>query len=261
MGRFQAMMLLPNNPGGIAALSAMALACSCTAPEPTSAERFSANGQLVALSGAGAGAQNACFTCHGLRGEGDGAGTPRLAGLHAGYMLRQLEAYADGRRKHPQMRWIARNLSPIERKRVADYYGAMSFAVEGIKAASVPSLYAQGDPRRGLPACASCHGFQGEGLGPAFPPLAGQPAPYLADQLIGWRQGNRYNDPGNMMLRISQLLTPAEIEALAAYARTLPGDLPGRESREAFPATRRADPRNDVSERLLHVPESARAAE
>ena len=56
----------------------------CTAADTTSLDRFSATGELVALSGAGAGAANACVTCHGLQGQGDGAGAPRLAGLDAG---------------------------------------------------------------------------------------------------------------------------------------------------------------------------------
>jgi cytochrome c553 len=122
-------------------------------------------------------------------------------------------------------------------------------------------LYHQGDPKRGLLACAACHGEQGQGLGPANPPLAGQSAAYLAEQLRLWRLAKRRNDPGDVMLRISQLLTPLEAQALATYASALSGAPPNPGSPAAFPAAHRGDPRSGASGPRLHVPERARAAE
>lgn len=214
-------------------LALWALLGACGPVDMTSTERLSATGELVALSGGGAGARNACFTCHGLDGRGDGAGSPRLAGLDVGYLERQLEAYADGRRRHVAMEWVAHHLSPRERKSVSAHYSRMAFSPPGAPQQPAPILYVSGDPRRGLPACASCHGLNGQGLGPANPPLAGQPAAYLEAQIDQWRRARRRNDPGNAMLRISQLLTPSEAERLSAYASTLPGDPPSRERREA----------------------------
>ncbi len=242
-------------------VTASALA-ACSAADTSSLDRFADNGRVIALSGAEAGAANACFTCHGLDGRGNGAGAPRLAGLDAGYMERQLEAYADGRRYHTQMSWIAQQLSGGERLAVSAHYAGLP--VEG-KTAMPPqrlALYHEGDPKRGLLACAACHGEQGQGLGPANPPLAGQPPTYLAEQLRLWRIGKRRNDPGDVMLRISQRLTPSEAKALADYsARLAGGGLPSPESPAASPAARRGDPRSGASGPPLHVPESARAAE
>ena len=96
-----------------------------------SADRFAATGELVALSGAAAGAANACFACHGLDGAGDGALAPRLAGIDAGYLERQLIAYADGRRKHAAMGYIAQKLDPRERRAVSAYYAAKPALVHG----------------------------------------------------------------------------------------------------------------------------------
>lgn len=246
----------------IALLFAASLAmAACTAADTTSLDRFEATGELVALSGGKAGAANACITCHGLHGGGNGAGAPRLAALDAGYLERQLIAYADGRRHHPQMSWIAQQLDPRARQRVSLYYAAMPYRGGTADAGGAPKLWLAGDAQRGLVACAACHGERGEGLGPANPPLAGQPAAYLAEQLEQWRQGRRRNDPGDVMLRISQLLTPAESRALARYAAQ-PGGYPSSpESPEASREARRAGPRNDASGPPLHVPESARAAE
>lgn len=224
---------------------------ACGQAERRSADRFTATGELIALSGGDAGASRACFACHGLDGRGNGAGTPRLAGLDRGYMAAQLEAYASGRRQHPEMATIARKLTPSQQDAVSSYYAAMAF-VPGRAAGRQQNdraaiLYHQGDPARGLAPCASCHGPSGEGVGPGNPPLGGQPAAYLAEQLDQWRAAKRRNDPQNMMLRISQTLSRPESVALAEYAARLPGGPPHRESPEAFPAERRGDPRNDAS--------------
>lgn len=242
-------------------LASTAVLAGCTAAETASLDRFKEDGRVIALSGAEAGASNACFTCHGLDGRGNGAGTPRLAGLDAGYLERQLDAYADGRRYHAQMQWISQQLDAQERKAVSFYYAALPFKAGNTIPAEQLALYHLGDPQRGLLACAACHGERGQGLGPANPPLAGQPPAYLAEQLRRWRIGKRRNDPGNVMLRVSQLLTPAESRALAAYSSALPGGLPSPGSPAASLAARRGDPRSGASGPPLHVPESARAAE
>jgi cytochrome c553 len=226
----------------------LALAAACANVEPSAHERFAATGELIALSGAGAGASNACFTCHGLDGLGNGAGAPRLAGLSVGYLERQMRAYADGRRQHPKMGWIAKRLDASEHLAVADYYANMPYRPANYAVpASVPALYVRGDPDRGLQACAVCHGLAGQGVGPANPAIGGQPAAYLEHQMRQWRESRRRTDPGNVMLRISQLLTEREIAVLAAYSARLPGDLPRPESPAAFRAERRDDPRSDVS--------------
>ena len=247
--------------GLIAGTVAAALLSSCSAVESTSTDRFTATGELLALSGGRAGAANACFTCHGLDGLGDGAGSPRLAGLDPGYLERQLEAYADGRRQHVQMSWIAEQLLSEHRHALAGYYASMPYKPSAMPQAAPPVLYVHGDPDRGLLSCASCHGLRGQGIGPANPPLGGQPAPYLAEQVDQWQRARRRNDPGNVMLHISQRLTPAEASALSAYAARLPGGPPSPGSPEAYPEAHRGGPRSDVSEPLLHVPESGRAVE
>ena len=226
------------------------LAGSCGAVERSAADRFTATGELIAVSGGDAGAAHACVVCHGLDGRGNGAGSPRLAGLDQGYLAAQLEGYASGRRRHPEMERIARKLTLAQQQAVSAYYAAVPFKAQPRRAAArgdAAQLYHHGDPARGLAACAACHGALGEGTGPGSPPLGGQPAAYLAEQIDQWRSARRRNDPENIMLRISQRLSPSESGALADYAAALPGDLPHPGSREASPAARRGDPRNDAS--------------
>src|SRR3546814_9994969 len=101
-----------------------------------------------------------------------------------GYMTRQLEGYAAGLRLHPEMEAISRRLSAADRMAVSAYYSEMPFDVAPHETArAVLPIYVKGDPSRRLLPCADCHGPEGEGVGPANPALAGQPAAYLAAQL------------------------------------------------------------------------------
>lgn len=240
----------------LAAAGALPALAACGATETTSIDRFTENGRLIALSGGKAGASNACFTCHGLDGRGNGAGAPRLAGLNTGYLDRQLIAYTDGRRDHPEMGWIAKHLSTSERLKVSAFYAAMPYEPEPVPE-QVPQLgrrlYMEGAPDRGIAPCAACHGESGQGIGPGNPPLGGQPAAYLAEQIHKWRHSKRRNDPGNVMLEISLLLRAPEIEAVSAYAAALPGDLPRPEYRAASREERRAGPRSGALEPLPHA--------
>ena len=198
------------------------------------------------MSGGNGGAAAACFTCHGLEGEGDGDASPRLAGLDPGYFHRQLDDYTNGRREHEAMRTIALRLSQEDRRKVAAFYASLPAPTgpEAPPKLDGERLYHVGDPARGLAACASCHGAAGEGDA-ANPPLAGQPATYIENQLAAWREGTRNNDPLGQMREISRRLSNAEVRAVSAYASALPARPP--QGREAFPAARRAGPRNDAS--------------
>src|SRR3546814_20746072 len=74
------------------------------------------------------------------------------------------------------MELIAKRLSPDHRQAVSAHYASMSYAPQGTTTRTpAPRLYVDGDAARGLVACAACHGFAGEGIGTANPPLGGQP--------------------------------------------------------------------------------------
>lgn len=242
--------------------TALLLAGCMAEAEPRHGDPFNATGEVIAYGGGGAGANAACFTCHGLRGEGNDAGAPRLAGLPAGYLVKQLEDYADGRRQHGDMARIARHLSHADRIKVAEWYAALPPTSAGAeRPVAGASLYHDGDPTRGLPSCASCHGARGEGRGLASPPLAGQPPAYLAEQLRLWRAGKRQNDPRRAMLAISRRLSESEIDRLSAYAASLPGAGAAMdEGRASSPPGRRPDPRNDASAPRPHAGGSSAGA-
>lgn len=194
---------------------------------------FVATGEIIALSGGQAGPAAACFTCHGMNGEGDGAETPRIAGLDAGYIHKQLNDYASALRPDDQMSPIARRLSDADRALVSGYYARMparaaapAVAPRAELTAEGRALYHQGLPDRNVASCASCHGADGQGMGAGDPPLTGQPPAYLEAQLRLWKQRSRLNDPLDVMGAVSRPLSERQIAAVSAYAASLPHPSP-----------------------------------
>jgi cytochrome c553 len=233
--------MIPRKGASLAALALLSAGCADLSPRES---RFEQTGEVIALSGGDAGARGACVTCHGLKGEGDGHLAPRLAGLDPGYFARQMEYYAKGLRRHEQMVWIAKRMDGPARKKLARYYAALP--VPQLASATpqciAVKLYHEGDPARGLEPCAACHGADGRGTR-GNPPVADQPAPYMAEQLRQWRDGERYGDPMRAMYRISRALTDAERSALAGYNPARRGATPNPRLPEACLRTRRPDPR------------------
>ncbi len=62
--------------------------------------------------------------------------------------------------------------------------------------------------------CEACHGLDGRSTMPEAPNLAGQVDDYLVTQLKAFKSGARKNE---QMAVIAQMLSPQEIEDLAAY--------------------------------------------
>lgn len=172
------------------------------------------SGRTIAFGGGEAGSRDACFTCHGFAGEGDDR-APRLAGLSAGYIGKQLADYANGARVDTVMGPIAKRLQDHEKRAVALFYSGLPQAQRGERTA--PLIFAQGDAARGVTACVKCHGESGAGAGQANPAIHGQPRAYTLEQLQRYKRSTRRNDPRDVMGAASRPLTPAEIEALADY--------------------------------------------
>lgn len=195
---------------------------ACERPVSQTDAALSATGRVVAMSGGAGGAANACFACHGLDGEGDGVSVPRLAGLDAGYLQKQMEDYASGIRPDPAMTAVAKALSDNDRRAVSAYYASLPPKASDAAPTPAPALWSQGDPPRGLVPCAACHGAQGQGVGRGQPVLAAQPAAYTREQLERWRAGKRRNDARAAMTDIARKLTSEEIAALAAWLERQP---------------------------------------
>ncbi|HEX7324409.1 MAG TPA: c-type cytochrome [Rhodanobacteraceae bacterium] len=181
-----------------------------------------------------------CAACHGADGMGNAAtGYPRLAGLNAAYLLRQLEDFASGARRNPVMQPIAHGLGAQQRKALAAYFSGLPVVSDGASPAAAAStagadrglgatLALRGRWSRQIPGCVKCHGPRGVGVGANFPPLAGQPAAYLASQLRAFKDGSRRDDPLGLMRHVASGLSAKDIAAVAAWFAAQPVQDGGR---------------------------------
>lgn len=179
-------------------------------------------GKLIVTAGDGGGAP--CIACHGLDGAGnDLAGFPRLAGMDAGYLVKQMRDYRSGARQSAVMSPNVDNLNDGQMADVAAYYSALDTppvsppAVSSEALALGEILATRGDWDHDIVPCETCHGPGNVGVGSDFPKLAGQHPSYIEQQIKAWKTGTRHNDPNQLMLAIAGRLTETQIEAVAAW--------------------------------------------
>ena len=171
-----------------------------------------------------------CKTCHGLSGQGYRGyfPMPRLAGQQPEYIENQLRAFIERRRTNPVMANVAHALSPSMVSALAAHFKALDPRPIGgglRQSLSIGKrIFDDGVPEANVPACSACHGFDGKGQR-EIPRLAGQLYEYTVGQLSGWSkvrgQGSAV-DTSAIMAPTAHNLTRSQIEAVAAYAASLP---------------------------------------
>lgn len=199
------------------ALAAMLLAGAVTA---ASAQNNAADIQKAAEEKA----VNLCSTCHGPRGISTSPEFPILAAQRKGYLEAQIANFRARIRTekdaHDFMWGIAGNLDEAIISGIAAYYAAQPPARGHVDdpalVAKGKELFDKGLPERGIPACQACHGEDATGSAD-FPRLAGQHAKYVVKQLNYIQTLVR---AAPVMHGIVKDLTPAEIQAVAAYAQS-----------------------------------------
>lgn len=182
-------------------------------------------GEFIALN---------CTTCHVEQAKTTEPWIPTLAGLDRLVTFKQLDDFRSGTRLSGPMSAIAQSLAPQDYADVAAYFASQPGMPETTgdrmprshrtyrNSDPVQRLIFAGDPKRGIAACASCHGPGGYLIG--APALLDQNALYLEQQLQAFAQGTRANDMNMPMRTIAALLTPAEMKSLSlAYSKGLDG--------------------------------------
>ena len=91
-------------------------------------------------------------------------------------------------------------------------------AALAVATASSPALADAAAGRTKAQMCTPCHGANGLAVAPNTPHLAGQPEPYLVDQLKAYRSGKRTHE---VMGVVAKPLTDADIADLAAWFASL----------------------------------------
>jgi len=206
-------------------------------------ETAAAGAETVADAEYGEEINETCAGCHGEFGEGSADGEyPRLAGMSAAYIARQLRNFKSRERVNIPMTPYAtdRELPEEDVLAVAAYLAGLELptrlppVVEGdfdaferlqaskrvVNIARYPGSVALG--RRLYQAeCAGCHG--GDAYGDAagdIPQLAGQHSLYLQRQVAKFRSGERLHDKPRDA-KIFRQIDDAEIEAILAYLSVL----------------------------------------
>jgi len=138
----------------------------------------------------------------------------------------------------------AKGLTPQDRKDVAAYVNSLNNSFEGkqlseahggsdmaalkengVKVGAAyrgKSIVDFGDSGRSIPACRSCHGYNGRGVGPMYPRIGEQKFQYLVNQLNKWRDASRANDPQGQMRAVAKKLTDEDILNVATYLTQAP---------------------------------------
>ncbi|GAB3031226.1 c-type cytochrome [Bowmanella dokdonensis] len=174
----------------------------------------------------------ACAACHGQNGQGNpDLNAPVLAGLDAGYLIRQLNYYRQGVRGDHEMDPHGQQMATLAKSLLNDQTDLQALAAY-IQSLPVPAVQpVEGDLRRGNSYyqnnCGACHGGKGEGNA-AFdaPRLAGQHPDYLKRQFLHFKQGIRgqhpKDKPGRRMAMMANTLPEETLDDVIAFISQQP---------------------------------------
>ena len=168
-----------------------------------------------------------CTACHGEQGVSQSGLYPTLAGMDSAVIYKQLDDFRSGKRSWGAMNAIAAALLPQDAVDVAAYFATLRNGLPPVQGELFQSghtlrendpairLAFAGDPARGIPPCAACHGPGDHKLG--APQLRTQQPVYIERQLAAFAQGFRQNDMNEQMRTIAAQLTPQEMHLIAAF--------------------------------------------
>jgi cytochrome c553 len=169
--------------------------------------------QAAASVGHGATLAQQCGSCHGARGL-SGADIPNLAGQYPAVIYKQLLDYASGARENAIMSPRVAALSDADMRDLAAFYAYLP-RQPGAANGAAPRIVASGSPMHSIAPCGACHG--GIDYKTGSPWLEGEPSAYLRAQLVAFAAGSRHNDISAQMRNVARGMSPAEMDAAAAY--------------------------------------------
>jgi cytochrome c553 len=158
-----------------------------------------------------------CQACHGNEGSPAKPDCPKLAGQYAVYIQKQIKDFQMGSRKDPVMTDIAVRLTNEQDLLDIAAYFASQKQMKGDR-----RVVNTAGRRRFVAGngCQTCHGINGKGLAPnnpIAPVIGGQHKDYLVKQLKDFRSNARTNEGSGMMGLIADLMSDAQIDAVASY--------------------------------------------
>ncbi len=168
-----------------------------------------------------------CAGCHNEDGNSTTPEFPKIAGLDAAYITKQIIDFKKYKRVSEIMGPMAAQITDAEIPKIAAYYSAQKrtpgVAADPNLAAQGRQIFEEGILSTAVPACSGCHGEKGEGTD-KFPRLAGQHAAYMLAQMINFKNVVRNNDSRGVMRAITLRMTEQEMKAAAEYISGLKGE-------------------------------------
>ena len=160
-----------------------------------------------------------CFGCHGEDGHSMVPSFPKLAGMQADYLAKQIFDFQAGKRTDETMAGMA---WMVASKEDAMNIGAYFESQSPMKGEPTGSKAAKkGEAVYVELGCATCHGKSGEGKGNLFPRIGGQHMDYLAKTLRDFHSGERTSDRSGMMAPLAKKMTDEQIDTVAEYVSGL----------------------------------------
>lgn len=168
-----------------------------------------------------------CAGCHNEDGNSAVGDFPKIAGLDAAYITKQITDFKKYKRVSEIMGPMAAQIQDSEIPTLAAYYSKQKRTVGVVTDANLAAkgrqIYEEGILATAVPACSGCHGEKGEGTD-KFPRLAGQHATYLVAQLSNFKNVVRNNDARGVMRAIALRMTEDEMKAAAEYITSMKGE-------------------------------------
>ena len=171
-----------------------------------------------------------CSNCHGVDGNSTSPNFPTLAGQQETYFIEQMTSFRGHNRLDPagfEYMWgLSRHLTDEQIKGLAAYFANQKPVPKPASDAQLMSrgqeIFEKGVADKNIPACTACHGTHAEGKD-NFPRLADQHADYLVKQLQVFQRTDERPE-GSVMKQIAHDLTPDNMQAVAAYLQSQPGE-------------------------------------
>ncbi|MCB1954395.1 MAG: cytochrome c [Rhodocyclaceae bacterium] len=156
-----------------------------------------------------------CANCHGAAGISKYPDVPNLAGQNPAYLLRQVDAFASGKRQSEFMNGLMKVLSSAERQGLAAYYATLNV----VPTNTHPGPGVAEGARAFAKICARCHGDDALG-DDEHPRLAGQQAEYLRINMQRYYRPTKVRFYAPMTAAMSQL-GQDNMEAVVQYLSSL----------------------------------------
>ena len=164
----------------------------------------------------------ACFACHGGKGESQIALTPSLGGMPSFFVVAQLFLFRDGRRGKlaTPMDAIAKGMTDDDLRAWGDFIARLPPPGPPAKAAD-PARFARGRAIVEKQRCTSCHNPDFSGR-EQMPRLANQREDYLLKSMRDYKSGARIGYGSATMGEVMAELRDAELADLAHFLAHLP---------------------------------------